>query len=93
MSIESITIGVLALLTLGVGCVFAVRAEVALALQERFAEAVSWKPPSENPEYYDDLRERREWVFRFGGTVLLVVGTLLLAASVYAMVFVDSFPR
>ncbi|QKY20187.1 hypothetical protein B4589_007260 [Halolamina sp. CBA1230] len=87
-----IAVWILALGTLGVGAVLAFRVERALALQERFAEWISWVPPSENPAYYDDTREYREWTFRFGGAVLLVVGCLLLAVAVYGTVFVESFP-
>jgi uncharacterized membrane protein YiaA len=82
----------LALALLGIGYIFAVRVETALAVQERYAESASSLPPSENPEYYEDSREHRVWVFRLGGTVLLVVGVLLLATAVYGTVFVDSVP-
>jgi hypothetical protein len=59
---------------------------------ERAAERLSWAPPSEHPDYYEETRVNRIWTSRFGGTVLLFVGSLLLAVAVYARLFVDSFP-
>lgn len=93
MSLESISLGVLALVLLGVGYVFVFRVERALSLQERYAEAASWKPPSEDPDHYEDTREHRQGVFQMGGGVLLAVGTLLLAVSIYGTFFVESFPQ
>lgn len=93
VSIEALSIGTLALAMLAVGYVMAFRADRALAVQERYAERVSWRPPSEDPEYYEATRSHRAWVLRLGGGVLLVVGSLLFAVSVYATVFVDSFPQ
>jgi len=87
-----VALWLLALGTLGVGATFAFRTEIAIALQKRAAERVSSTPPSENPEFYDETRKHRLWTFRFGGVVLLVVGVLLLAVSVYGTVVVDSFP-
>jgi hypothetical protein len=83
VSPASIALAVLALVTLGLGYVFAFRVETALAFQRRYAETVSWAPPSENPEYYETTADHRKGVFRFGGTVLLLVGTFLLAMLVY----------
>lgn len=65
--------------------------EAALAFQQRYAERLSSLPPSENPDCYEDTREHREWTFRPGGVVLLVVGPLLFGVAVYGAVFVDSF--
>lgn len=93
MSLESISLGGLAVVLFSTGYLFTVQVETALAVQERYAETVSWKPPSNNPEYYDDLREHRLWVFRLGGVALLVVGTLLLVVALYATFFVESFPQ
>lgn len=87
-----IALWVLALGTLGVATALAFRAESAVQIQERAAERLSWAPPSEHPDYYAETREHRIWTFRFGGTVLLLAGSLLLAAAVYATLFVDSFP-
>lgn len=63
MSLESIALGALALVFLGVGYVFVFRVETALRFQRRYAEAVSRKPPSENPEYYESTCELRKGVF------------------------------
>lgn len=93
MSLESLSLGVLAVVFLGVGYVFTFRVEAALAIQERYAEAVSWNPPSEAPGHYENTREHREGVFRLGGGVLLAVGALLLAVSTYGTFFVESFPQ
>lgn len=93
VSIESLSVGVLALLILGTGYVFTLRVETALALQERYAEAISWKPPSDDPAYYDEMRTHRREVFQFGGGVLLVVGGLLLAVAIYATLFVGYLPQ
>lgn len=93
MSLESISLGVLALVLLGVGSVFVFRVETALNFQERYAEAVSWKPPSEDPAHYEDTREHRQGIFQIGGVVLLAVGTMLLAVSIYGTFFLESFPR
>ena len=87
-----IALWALALGTVGLGAGFAFRPETALTVQEWAAERVSWAPPSEHPDYYDDTRQHRLWTFRFGGTVLLVVGSFLLATAVYATAFVESFP-
>ena len=57
------------------------------------AEAASWKPPSEDPDHYEDTHEHRQGVFQMGGGVLLAVGTLLLAVSIYGTFFVESFPQ
>jgi ferric-dicitrate binding protein FerR (iron transport regulator) len=73
----------MAAVVLGVGYVLVFRVEIALALQERFAEAASWKPPSEDPEYYEDMRPHRRAVFRLGGSVVLAVGAMLLAMWIY----------
>jgi len=93
VSLALLTIGALGLGTLGIGGVFVLRTEVALAYQERYAEALSSTPPSENPGYYAETREHRKWVFRLGGAVLAAVGAVLLAVSVYGTLFVESFPR
>lgn len=73
----------MAVALLGVGYVLVFRVETALALQERFAEVASWKPPSEDPEYYEEMRPHRRAVFRLGGTVVLAVGGVLLAMWIY----------
>lgn len=78
---------------LGVGYVFTFHVETALAFQERYAETVSWRPPSENPEYYEDTREHQRGIFQLGGVVLLAVGALLLVVSMYGTFFVESFPQ
>lgn len=93
MSLESIALGALAVVFLGSGYVCIVRVEMAPAFQEQAAEAISWRPPSEDPEYYKDTQEHRQGVFQLGGGVLLTVGALLLAVSIYGTFFVDSFPR
>lgn len=80
----------LGILALGAGLAF--RAGTAIRVQERLAERISWAPPSDHPDYYDDTREHRLWTFRFGGTVLLVVGACLLAVAAYATLFLESFP-
>ena len=85
--------GVLALAILSVGYLFAFRVERAIAFQERYAEAISWKTPSEDPAYYEETREHRWKVFQLGGGVLLSVGTLLFTVSMYATFFVESFPQ
>ncbi|NHX37358.1 MULTISPECIES: hypothetical protein [Halolamina] len=87
-----VALWLLALATLGVGATFVFRTETALALQKRVAERLSWAPPSEHPDYYEDTREHRRWTFRFGGVVLLLVGVLLLGVSVYGTFFVASVP-
>ena len=87
-----VALWLLVLGTLGVGATFAFRTETAIALQERAAERVSSTPPSENPEFYDDTEEHRLWTFRFGGVVLLIVGSLLLGVAAYGTFVVDSFP-
>ncbi|WP_435344891.1 hypothetical protein [Haloarchaeobius sp. HRN-SO-5] len=92
VSLEMVVLAAVALLLLGLGYVFAFRVETALAFQRRYAEAVSSAPPSEQPEYYEDTAEHREWTFRFGGVVLLMVGAFLLAMSVYGAFFVGSSP-
>jgi hypothetical protein len=93
VSLESVTLGVLSLLHLGAGYLFAFRVETALAIQRRYAEAVSWKRPSDDPAYYQETRDHRKGIFQLGGGVLIVVGALLLAVSVYATVFAESFPQ
>lgn len=93
MPLESISLGGLAVVLISTGYLFTVQTETALAFQERYAATVSWKSPSGNPEYYDDMREHRLWIFRLGGVALLVVGTLLLVVAVYATFFVESFPQ
>ncbi|WP_135821484.1 hypothetical protein [Halostella litorea] len=90
MSTVSVGLGAFALALLGLGYALAFRVETALALQERYAESVSWKPPSEDPEHYEDLREQRAWTFRLGGAVLLAVGTFLLAVTLYGTFFAAS---
>ena len=92
MSLTSVGLSVFALGLLGLGYVCAFRVETALAVQRRYAEALSSMPPSEQPEYYEDTREHRAWVFRMGGVVLLGVGTVLLSMVVYGTLFVASFP-
>ncbi|MFW5939891.1 MAG: hypothetical protein ACOCQU_05525 [Halolamina sp.] len=63
-----VAIWLLALGTLGAGAVIAFRTGTALALEEWFAERISWAPPAEHPDHYDDTREPRLWTFRFGGS-------------------------
>ncbi|AXG06004.1 hypothetical protein DU500_05850 [Haloplanus rubicundus] len=92
MSLASIGLSAFALGLLGLGYVFAFRVETALAVQRRYAEALSSMPPSEHPDYYEDTREHRTWVFRLGGAVLLGVGAVLLSMVVYGTLFVASFP-
>ena len=87
-----VVLWLLALGTLGVGVAVAFRTERAIALQERAAERVSSTPPSESPGLYDETREHRRWTFRFGGVVLLIVGSLLLAVSVYVTFLAPSAP-
>ncbi|WP_239524391.1 hypothetical protein [Halogeometricum borinquense] len=68
---------------------FVFRVETALAVQEKYAEAASSTPPSENPEYYEETHEHRRWTFHLGGMVLLAAGALLIAAAVYGTFFVE----
>ena len=92
VSLTSVGLSVFALGLLGLGYVFAFRVETALAVQRRYAEALSSMPPSEHPDYYADTREHRAWVFRLGGVVLLGVGAVLLSMVVYGTLFVASGP-
>ena len=92
MSLELIAPGVLILILLGTGYLFVFRVEKAIALQRRYAEALSSIPPSENPEYYVETYDHRKAVFRLGGGVLLAVGVVLLAIMAYGTVVVDSSP-
>jgi hypothetical protein len=87
VSFTALALGAVALSLLTLGYVFAVRVETALALQRRYAEALSSMPPSEHPDYYEDTREHRTWVFRMGGAVLLGVGAVLLSLVVYGTLF------
>jgi len=83
----------LALAVLGTGYALALRTETVLAIQARYAESVSSPPPSEDPDHYEQTRQHRRWTFRFGGTVLLVVGSVALATAVYATFLIGSFPQ
>jgi hypothetical protein len=92
MSLTTITIALLGVCTFGTGFVFALQTDLALRFQRRYAEAASSVPPSENPEFYDATEDHRTAVFRIGGTVLLVVGTGLLAVATYAAFFASTPP-
>lgn len=92
MSLDLIAPGVLILILLGVGYLFAFRVEKAIAFQRRYAESLSSTPPSENPEFYEESYGHRKAVFRLGGGVLLAVGVFLLTILVYGTVVVDASP-
>jgi len=92
VSLTAVGLGVFALGLLALGYVCACRVETALAVQRRYAEALSSMPPSEHPKYYEDTREHRAWVFRLGGAVLLGVGTVLRSLVAYGALFGASGP-
>lgn len=93
MSLEALAIGFLGLAQVALGALFVFRVETTLALQERVAERVSSHPPSENPAFYENTADYRSQVFRLGGAVLLFLGVGLVAVSIYALLFVPSFPN
>jgi hypothetical protein len=92
VSPESVVLAAFALTLLSVGYALAFRAEAAVALQRRYAEAVSSTPPSERPDYYEETYDHRKGVFQLGGVVFLLVGAGLLAMWTYGALFVESFP-
>jgi hypothetical protein len=92
VSLASAGLTAFALGLLTLGYVLAFRVETALAVQRRYAEALSPMPPSAQPDYYEDTREHRVWVFRLGGAVLLGVGALLLSMVAYGTLLVGSGP-
>jgi hypothetical protein len=92
VSLAFVGLSAFALGLLTLGYVFAFRVETALAVQRRYAEALSSMPPSERPEYYADTREHRAWVFRLGGAVLLGVGAVLLSLVAYGTLVIASRP-
>ncbi|MDG5775441.1 hypothetical protein VB773_11210 [Haloarculaceae archaeon H-GB2-1] len=87
MPSEMILPAALALIVASLGCVLVFHVETAMALQRRYAETVSWAPPSEHPEYYGKTAAHRKGVFQFGGVVLLLVGISLLTLIVYGTFF------